>query len=91
MATNENPEQKTYTIEADTIITTMNGKFWADPRDRIGCDAEEAAEFLAEVRLTQGWVLTEQNLLDEEDDLYVFNLPSIPVFLVSKEDVKEAA
>jgi hypothetical protein len=81
--------KRTYTIEADTIITTMNYSFYWNIQDRFGYDSEKAAEFTDQVRLTQGWVLTEQNLLEEEDDIYTFNLPSIPVFLVSKEDVNE--
>ena len=82
---------RTFYIEAGTNITTMTQSFWANPLDRIPYDPEAAAQNTDKLCLAEGWALDEDCLLDEEDDLLVFSLPSVPVFLVSKEDVRQEA
>ena len=80
---------RTFYIDAGTTITTMTPSFYVDPLERFPYDPEKAAQNTEALCLVQGLAIDESCLLlEEEDELLVFSLPSVPVFMVSKEDVK---
>ncbi len=80
---------RTFYIDAGTTITTMTPSFYADHSEHFPYDPEKAAQHTDTLCLARPWAIDESCLLlEEEDELLVFSLPSVPVFMVSKEDVK---
>ncbi len=79
--------KRNFYLEAGTTITAVAPSFFTDVRERLVW-TESTEEVIDHLSLTQGLSLYEDCLLAEEDEIWVFSVPAIPVFMVSKEDVK---